>query len=176
MVSTNTADAQTTKILALVIAYQIGVSDHYTAITGGPIVVIVVPTTAAESMSLTTVLLESVIELMLQNCWHYFSWNYMYKLANFFMILNTNLRHVWRICSSYYYHRSQLRQHIEIADVVTTFSWLNQKLVIYIIIKLLSWLTTMTKQICPVLNIVYYPSNKDINPVIICFGFWSSNL
>ena len=112
----------------------------------------------------------------LQNCWHYFSRNYMYKLANFFMILNTNLRHVWRICSSYYYHRSQPRQHIEIADVVTTFSWLNQKLVIYIIIKLLSWLTTMTKQICPVLNIVYYPSNKDINPVIICFGFWSSNL
>ena len=68
MVSTNTADAQTTKILALVTAYQIGVSDHYTAITGGLIVVIVVPTTAAESMSPTTVLLESVIELMLQNC------------------------------------------------------------------------------------------------------------
>ena len=64
----NAADAQTTKIVALVTAHQIGVSDHYTAITSGPIVVIVAPMTAAESMSLTTVLLESVTEPMLQNC------------------------------------------------------------------------------------------------------------
>ena len=66
-------------------AYRIGVSDHCTTITGGPIVVIVSPTiaaesmspttavesmsptTAAESMSLTTVLLELVTELMLSN-------------------------------------------------------------------------------------------------------------
>ena len=54
-------------------AHWIGVSDYCIAITGGPIVVIVVPTTAAESMSQTiatesmsptTVLLESVTELM----------------------------------------------------------------------------------------------------------------
>ena len=75
-------------------AHRIGVSDHCTAITGGPTAVIVSPTiavesmsptttaesmsqttaaesmsptTAAESMSLTTVLLESVTELMLLN-------------------------------------------------------------------------------------------------------------
>ena len=35
-------------------AHRIGVSDYCTAITGGPIVVIVSPTTAVESMSLTT--------------------------------------------------------------------------------------------------------------------------
>ena len=73
-------------------AHRIGVSDHCTAITGGPIAVIVSSTTAvesmsqttavesmsqttaaesmsqttaAESMSLTTVLLESMTELML---------------------------------------------------------------------------------------------------------------
>ena len=54
-------------------AHQIGVSDHCTAITGGPIAVIVSPTTAGESMSPTTatesmspttVLLESVTESM----------------------------------------------------------------------------------------------------------------
>ena len=54
-------------------AHRIGVSDHCTAITGGPIVVIVSPTTivesmsqttAAESMSPTIVLLESVTESM----------------------------------------------------------------------------------------------------------------
>ena len=66
-------------------AHRIGVSDHCTAITDGPIVVIVSPMTAvesmsqttaaesmspmtaAESMSPTTVLLESVTELMLSN-------------------------------------------------------------------------------------------------------------
>ena len=36
-------------------AHRIGVSDHCTAITGGPIAVIVSPTTAVESMSPTTV-------------------------------------------------------------------------------------------------------------------------
>ena len=54
-------------------AHRIGVSDHCTAITGGLIVVIVSPTTAAESMSPTTaaelmspttVLLELVTESM----------------------------------------------------------------------------------------------------------------
>ena len=35
-------------------AHRIGVSDHCTAITGGPIAVIVSPTTAVESMSPTT--------------------------------------------------------------------------------------------------------------------------
>ena len=54
-------------------AHRIGVSDHCTAITGGSIVVIVSPTTAAESMSPTTaaelmspttVLLELVTESM----------------------------------------------------------------------------------------------------------------
>ena len=34
-------------------AHRIGVSDHCTAITGGPIAVIVSPTTAIESMSPT---------------------------------------------------------------------------------------------------------------------------
>ena len=54
-------------------AHRIGVSDHCTAITGGPIVVIVSSTTivelmsqttVAESMSPTIVLLESVTESM----------------------------------------------------------------------------------------------------------------
>ena len=48
-------------------AHRIGVSDYYTAITGGPIVVIVAPMTTAKSMSPTTVLLESVTEPMLPN-------------------------------------------------------------------------------------------------------------
>ena len=48
-------------------AQWIGVSNYCTAITGEPIVVIVAPTTAAESMSPTTILLESVTELMLPN-------------------------------------------------------------------------------------------------------------
>ena len=44
-------------------AHWIGVSNHCTAITSGLIVVIVAPTTATKLMSLTTVLLELVIEL-----------------------------------------------------------------------------------------------------------------
>ena len=45
-------------------AHRIGVSDYCTAITGGPIVVIVAPMTIAKSMSSTTVLVESVTESM----------------------------------------------------------------------------------------------------------------
>ena len=48
-------------------AHRIGVSDYCTAITGGPIVVIVAPMTTAKSISSTTVLLESVTEPMLSN-------------------------------------------------------------------------------------------------------------
>nr|POE53214.1 dexh-box atp-dependent rna helicase dexh3 [Quercus suber] len=46
----NAADAQTTKIVALVTAHRIGVFDHCIAVTGGPIVVIVASMTTGESI------------------------------------------------------------------------------------------------------------------------------